>query len=106
MSNNLTKQEIARSLATTYGFTEKEGETLCDFFLSEIAVALRDGRRVEFRNFGSWSVRLGKARVGFNPGNTSSGPIPIPSRPVIRFKPSKQLKGIIQHEHSNRHSDL
>lgn len=57
----------------------------------QIKWALKEGRRVQIRNFGVWSVRIAGARVGRDP-RTGTDEVTIPRRRVVRFKPTSRLK--------------
>ena len=72
------------------GFLKKDIREAVDIVLDTVAEALKEGRRVEIRGFGSFSVRSRKARVTRNPktGKTMN----IPSRRTVHFTMSKSLK--------------
>ncbi len=71
-------------------FLKKDIREAVDIVLDTVAEALKEGRRVEIRGFGSFSVRSRKARVTKNPktGKTMN----IPSRRTVHFTMSKSLK--------------
>jgi integration host factor subunit beta len=71
-------------------FLKKDVIEAIDIVLESIINALEEGRRVEIRGFGSFSVRKRKARVTTNP---KTGKIMrIPLRKTIHFAMSKSLK--------------
>ena len=43
------------------------------------------------RNFGTFEVKVTKAKVGRNPKDPSKD-VPIPPRAVVKFKPGKEMK--------------
>jgi DNA-binding protein HU-beta len=54
--------------------------------------ALSEGRRIELRKFGVFSVRPRKTGVGRNPRTGEE--VSIPPGKAVRFKPGKELRGI------------
>lgn len=64
-----------------------------DVILEEIACALNDGRRVEIRGFGSFSVRTRKPRTTKNP--KTGRVMEIPARKTLHFTMSKSLKEVL-----------
>lgn len=72
------------------GFLKKDIGQAVDIILDSMADSLDEGRRVEIRGFGSFSVRQRKARQTKNP---KTGKImDIPPRKTLHFTMSKSLK--------------
>lgn len=72
------------------GFLKKDISQAIDIALDTMTDALSEGRRVEIRGFGSFSVRQRKARQTKNP---KTGKImAIPPRKTLHFTMSKSLK--------------
>ena len=72
------------------GYLKKDISQVVDIILDAIVEALKEGRRVEIRGFGSFSVRQRKARSTKNP---RTGKImQIPPRKNLHFTMSKSLK--------------
>lgn len=72
------------------GYLKKDISQVVDIILDSIVDALAEGRRVEIRGFGSFSVRQRKARSTKNP---RTGKImEIPPRNNLHFTMSKSLK--------------
>jgi nucleoid DNA-binding protein len=91
MSTTLTKIEAVRNIVAGTSVSRPDTEIVIESFLKEIAFSLAKGERVEFRGFGSFEARMSKPRVGRNPRNPEAGPIQIPAKPVVKFKPGKEL---------------
>ncbi len=72
------KQDIAQAL---------------DIILEEITQSLTEGRRVEIRGFGSFSVRKRKPRNTKNPKTGKM--MNIPERKTLHFTMSKSLKEVL-----------
>ena len=75
------------------GFSKKISENLLDDILNIILNNLRKHKIVKINNFGTFSVRLKKSRVGRNP-KTKEKKI-ISERKVVLFKQSKDFKKYI-----------
>ena len=56
-----------------------------------ITEALGNGDRVVLRNFGTFTVKEVKAKIGRNPKDPGKD-VPIPARSVVKFKVGKTLK--------------
>ena len=75
------------------GYLKKDIKQSVDILFDTIAKALQQGRRVEIRGFGSFSIRQRKARESKNP---KTGKIMnIPPRKSLHFTMSKSLKEIL-----------
>ena len=93
MRINLTKKEIINSIYMQIGYSKKISENLLEDFLSIILEKLIKNKKVKIPNFGTFSIRHKKSRIGRNP-KTLEKKI-ITERNVILFKPSKDLKNFI-----------
>ena len=75
------------------GFSKKISEQLLEDIF-EIAIGnLKKYKKIKISNFGTFSLRLKKSRVGRNP-KTKEKKI-ISERNVVLFKPSKDFKNYI-----------
>ena len=90
---NLTKKEIINSIYMQLGFSKKISENLLEDFLSIILNELKKNKKVKISNFGTFTIRFKKSRIGRNP-KTLKQTI-ISDRNVVLFKPSKDLKNFI-----------
>ena len=93
MRINLTKKEIINSLYMQIGFSKKISENLLDDILDIIVVNLKKYKKIKISNFGRFSLRSKKSRLGRNP-KTKEKKI-ISERNVVLFKPSKDFKDYI-----------
>ena len=71
------------------GISRSAANKALEALVSGISETLMDGKRMGLQGFGSWSVYERTARNGRNP--RTNAPIFIPSKQVVRFKPSSQL---------------
>ena len=87
----MTKSELIERLARRQPeLTAKDMELAVGAILAEVAEALAQGRRVEIRRFGSFSLRFRQARIGRNP--RTGGQVPLTAKHVPHFKPGKALR--------------
>ena len=93
MRINLTKKEIINSLYMQIGFSKKISETLLEDILEIILFNLKKYKKIKISNFGTFSLRLKKSRVGRNPKTKEKKIISV--RNVVLFKPSNDLKNYI-----------
>jgi len=73
-------------------------EKIVDALFDEIITSMARGKRVELRGFGTFSVKVHKARTGRNP--RTGAPVPIPKRAHPHFRTGKEMK-----ERLNRQTD-
>ncbi|MDD5475459.1 MAG: integration host factor subunit beta [Syntrophales bacterium] len=90
----MTKQELMKALSER--LPEFEG---CDLayavhlVFDSMSKSMKDGDRIEIRNFGVFEVKTRAARMGRNPKTGKA--VSIPPRRVIAFKPGKKLKEMV-----------
>ena len=75
------------------GFSKKISEQLLEDILEIILGNLKKHKKIKISNFGTFSLRLKKSRLGRNP-KTKEKNI-ITERNVVLFKPSKDFKNYI-----------
>ena len=93
MRINLTKKEIINSIYMQLGFSKKISENLIEDFLLILFEEIKNNKKVKLPKFGTFVLRHKKSRLGRNP-KTLEKKI-ISERNVILFKPSKELKNLI-----------
>ena len=59
-----------------------------------ILEALKQGKRIELRNFGVFQVKMRKRRIGRNP--KTGEVVPVPQRHTVVFKPGLEMKKYIK----------
>ena len=75
------------------GFSKKISENLIDDFLLTIIESLKNEKKLKISNFGTFSIRNKKSRIGRNP-LTKEKKV-ISDRNVVLFKPSKEFKDLV-----------
>ena len=93
MRINLTKKDIINSVYMQIGFSKKISEILLEDILGNITSNLIKYKKIKIGNFGTFSVRLKKSRIGRNP-KTKENKL-ISKRNVVLFKPSNNFKNYI-----------
>ena len=93
MRINLTKKDIINSVYMQIGFSKKISENLLEDILNTLIDNLTKNKTVKITNFGTFSIREKKERIGRNP-KTKEKKI-ITRRNVVLFKPSKQFKKLL-----------
>ena len=89
----MTRSELIDSLLESHPqLTRKDAEDAVEVLLSTIAQAVTDGKRVEIRNFGVFSVLLRKAHLARNPKTGETVQKAATRHP--KFKPGKPLQGL------------
>tara|TARA_Y100001936_G_C15521522_1_gene383061 strand:+ start:200 stop:487 length:288 start_codon:yes stop_codon:yes gene_type:complete len=86
----IVKSKLLKELSNNYpNFLKKDLEKALNIVLNEIKLALYKGENVEFRDFGTWSINVQKARTSRNPKTGER--IETPEKKKIHFKMSKKL---------------
>ena len=93
MRINLTKKDLVNLVYMQLGFSKQISENLIDDFFQTIIDNLLKEKSLKISNFGTFSIRQKKSRLGRNP-KTKEEKI-IDERSVVLFKPSKEFKNFI-----------
>ncbi len=89
----MTKQDIVTQVSKETGFAATQVMTVLQHAFDSISNALAEAQHIEIRDFGVFDARLQKPRVGRNPNNGAS--VPIPARAVVRFKAGKEMRRLV-----------
>jgi integration host factor subunit beta len=100
----MTKADLVEEVAKVTELTRKDSEVIVDTLFESVIKALRVGDKLEVRGFGSFRVRQRNARVGRNPKTGEK--VEVPAKRVPYFKPSKELKDLINADGSTAGSPL
>ncbi len=93
MRTNLTKKDLVNSVYMQIGFSKLISENLIDEFFLLIIEDLIKEKKLKISNFGTFSIREKKSRIGRNPKTKELKN--ISSRFVVLFKPSKEFKELV-----------
>jgi nucleoid DNA-binding protein len=89
----MTKAELVEEVAGKTGLTRTDVAVVVDNFLEAVKKSLESGSNIEIRGFGTFKVKLRKARKARNPRTGEE--VPVPDRKVPVFKPSNEFKSLI-----------
>jgi nucleoid DNA-binding protein len=87
----LTKRDLVIRIAEETGLIQQDVFAVLQKSLDYIVEALAKGNHVEFRNFGVFTIKTRKARIGRNPKKPLNT-VTIPARKVVKFKPGRIMK--------------
>lgn len=87
----MTKSELIQRLSENNPHLyQRDVERIVATIFDEIAEALADGKRVELRGFGAFSVKDREAREGRNPRTGAT--VHVDAKRIPFFKTGKQLR--------------
>jgi nucleoid DNA-binding protein len=86
----MTKADIVDRVALGTGLTKLETEAIIEGFLNTIIEALKEGKGIEIRGFGSFFVKSYQPRKGRNPKTGEI--IDVLPKKLPFFKVGKELK--------------
>ncbi len=87
----MTKSELIENLAAKYpALSFKQVEGIVKDIIELISQSLQDGKRIEVRGFGSFSLHYRQSRVGRNPKTGDS--VKLKAKCVPYFKAGKELR--------------
>jgi len=87
----MTKLELTYMLCNKHGLNKEQVYEILDDALDFISLAIADGERVEFRDFGNFEVVTVKERMGRNPKKPKEEFL-IPSMHRVKFKAGKRMQ--------------
>jgi len=89
----MTKADIVDRVAAGTGLTKLETEAIIEGFFKTVIEALKEGRGIEIRGFGSYKVKKKNARQARNPKTGEQ--VHVPEHFVPTFKFSKDFKEMV-----------
>ena len=93
MRNNLTKKDIVKSIYMQIGFPKRVIEEIINDLIDLIIVGIKEDKKLKIQNFGTFTLRQKKRRIGRNP-KTKEERV-VKERKVVLFKPSKDFKKFV-----------
>ena len=88
--DTVTRNTLVDALYKEVGLSRHECAVFLEDVLNTVADRLPEGMGVKIANFGSFSVRHKRERMGRNPKTGEQ--VPISARRVVVFKPAQKLK--------------
>ena len=89
----MTKADIVDKVAAGTGLTKLETEAIIEGFIKTVIEALKEGKGIEIRGFGSYRVKKKNSRQARNPKTGEQ--VFVPEHFVPTFKFSKEFKEIV-----------
>ncbi len=100
----MTKSGLIEKVAgLTPHISKKDTEVVVNTIFDAMTDALKDGRRIEIRGFGSFQVKVREAREGRNPKTGEE--VHIPDKRTPFFKVGKELKEMVDRSYEAELSD-
>src|SRR3954454_9840805 len=93
----MTKADLIDEVSRIADLTRKDSEVIVESIFDSVVRSLRAGDKIEIRGFGSFRTRQRKPRVGRNP--KTGDRVEVPAKKIPYFKPSKDLKDIVNTDH-------
>jgi len=92
----MTKADLIEEVSALAELTRKDSEYIVETIFDSVVHALRSGDKIEIRGFGSFRTRQRNPRIGRNPKTGER--VEVPAKRIPFFKPSKELKDLINRE--------
>ena len=89
----MTKANLVEGVLALGDLTRRDGEVIVETVFDAVIGALKKGDKIEVRGFGSFRIRQRKPRTGRNPKSGAS--VEVPAKRVPYFKPSKELRDLV-----------
>ncbi len=99
----MTKAELVEEVTQLGDLTRRDGEVIVDTIFDAVIGALKAGDKIEIRGFGSFRIRQRKPRIGRNP--KTGAKVDVPAKRVPYFKPSKELRDLVNPKESTGASE-
>lgn len=87
----ITKRDLIVKMSDKTGLKQSDVTQVMDTMLDTLIGELAKGNSVAIRNFGSFTVREVKGKIGRNPKKPENM-VKIPPRAVVKFKVGKGMK--------------
>ena len=99
----MTKADLIDEVSRLAELTRKDSEVIVETIFDSVVRSLRAGDKIEIRGFGSFRTRQRRPRVGRNPKTGER--VEVPAKKIPYFKPSKELKDVVNNSSAGVHAD-
>jgi DNA-binding protein HU-beta len=89
----VTKADIVDIIASGTGITKIDTEAVVDAFIKTVTNAMKEGKNIEIRGFGSFKIKKRKSRMARNP--RTGAQVMVDEHFVPTFKVSKEMKQVV-----------
>lgn len=90
----MRKRDIVLKISQETGIKQVVVKDVVQRTFDTIFESLKNGERIELRNFGVFQVKKRKKRIGRNP--KTGEVVPVPERHTVVFKPGLEMKQSIK----------
>ncbi len=90
----MRKRDIVLKISEDTGIKQVVVKEVVQRTFDSILQSLKEGKRIELRNFGIFQVKKRKRRIGRNPKTGEI--VPVPERQTVVFKPGLEMKTLIK----------
>ncbi len=90
----MTKANLVETIFEKVGLSKKDAQDIVEVIFDTLKQTFREGESVKISGFGTFHVRKKNPRRGRNPQTGEE--LQISPRRVLTFKPSNQLKGLVE----------
>lgn len=94
----MTRAELVEHVTRASDLSKKHAEIVVNTVFEAIIEALSSDEKIELRGFGSFRIRRRQSRVGRNPKTGER--VEVPAKRIPYFKPGKELKELINADHT------
>ncbi|WP_031499495.1 HU family DNA-binding protein [Bryobacter aggregatus] len=94
----MTKAELIEEVSRVVEMTRKDSEIIVEAIFDSVVRSLKSGEKIEIRGFGSFRTRERQSRIGRNP--KTGARVEVPAKRIPYFKPSKELKDLVNGDES------
>ena len=91
-----TKKDLIDRIADETNQKRTVVQRTVQSFLDNVIRELRDGHRLEFRDFGVFEIRKRAARIAQNPKTLER--VPVPPKKTVKFKVGRLMKAALEGE--------
>src|SRR6201982_1227233 len=95
----MTKADLIEEVSRVVEMTRKESEVIVESIFDRLGAQLRSGDKTEIRGFVSFRPRQRQPRIGRNP--KTGARVEVPAKKIPYFKPSKELKDVVNNSAMN-----
>jgi integration host factor subunit beta len=99
---DMTKADLVEKVTRLGDLTRRDGEVIVETIFDSVIGALQGGDKIEIRGFGSFRIRQRNPRIGRNP--KTGDRVEVPAKRVPYFKPSKELRDLVNPEEAAKAS--
>ncbi len=86
----MTKADLVKEVSEDTGIIRRDVALAVDAFIEAVKDALKDGKHIEIRGYGTYKLKKRKQRIGRNPKTEEK--VVVPERIVPTFKFSRAFK--------------